>query len=427
LTIVSGAGDECTTNADCAVGTCDDAGTGRCATATALDSGWTGIAHDADITDNVFVKADIDCPGTGPACGVCNVTGIDPTPGYCRCLNNNQTICNEPFGPDNDDCGGQECICYLGPPLSLSAGNTPACVVNKLAEDISGTTNVDTGTSATSVHLRSVVFLGEGLTTPCPYCTGDTTADDGVRDGTCTLGPNAGQDCDSNGFNQTFPAPGGDGHSLDCFPAPGKNVSGAGLIINLEQQTGSVTLNSDVLCGFPPTIPQQCHCGLCSNDQTVPCEADADCPGGTCARKGAFDPSPNGCGEATCTDLGGGEAECQGTNAPLDKGCDAILKANGEFFITCNNNADCDAGNIGVAAGNCTLTKQRECFLPDIVAQGSPDPETPVGATAFCIPSTASPGINSVAGLPGPGRVLNQGVVEYQCTGGAYTAGAGCP
>jgi hypothetical protein len=276
--------------------------------------------------------------------------------------------------------------------------------------------------------LRSIVYLGESLTQPCPYCDGDTTADDLQRDGTCVLGPNAGNACDSNGFNQSFPAPGGNGHSLDCFPAPGKNVSGAGLIINLEQGTGTSTLNSDVLCGFPPAIVQQCHCGLCSNDSTVPCEADGDCgAGNTCVRKGAFDPSPNGCGEATCTDLGGGEAECQGTNAPEDKGCDGLLRANGNFFIQCNSNADCDPVNIGVDAGDCTLTAARACFLPDIVAQGVADPETPIGATTFCIAATANPGINSVAGLPGPGRVVNQGIVTYQCTGGNYQAGVGCP
>jgi hypothetical protein len=420
----------CTTNADCEVGTCDD-GLGRCRTDTELDSGWTGIAHDADITDDVEVKAGINCPGTGPACGECSITGIDASPGYCRCANNNRTVCDEPFVADNNQCGGAICNCYLGPPLALSAGNTPACVVNRLAEDVSGTTNVDQGSGATTVHLRSIVYLGESLTEPCPYCAGDPTPNDNVQGGTCALGPNNGLACDSDGVNNSFPAPGGDGHSLDCFPAPGKNVSGAGLIINLEQSTGTQTLTAGVLCGFPPTINQSCHCGLCDNDQSIPCTSNGDCASpGVCARRGAFDPSPDGCGapaDAVCTDLGGGEAECQGPNAPADKGCDGILKASGDFFITCNSNADCSPVNIGVDAGNCTLTKLRECFLSTIVATGAPDPQFPLGATTFCIAATANPGINSVAGLPGPGRVVNQGIVEFQCANGPYQVGSGCP
>jgi hypothetical protein len=73
---------------------------------------------------------------------------------------------------------------------------------------------------------------------------------------------------------------------------------------------------------------------------------------------------------AACVDLGGGEGECDGTG-PTDAGCDGILRANGEFFIYCLNNADCDPNNIGYNAGNCTLGKMRDCFLPTITATGN--------------------------------------------------------
>ena len=133
---------------------------------------------------------------------------------------------------------------------------------------------------------------------------------------------------------------------------------------------------------------------------------------------------PNQC-DTTCTDTGDGiTGLCDG---PIDKSCDAIVRASGEGFIQCQTNADCDPNNIGVAAGNCTLTKQRPCFLPTIVTSGSPDPATPLSAGIFCIPPTANGGINSVAGLPGPARVLNQGSVQYLCTGGQYQTGVGCP
>src|SRR6185295_17088306 len=128
LTIAAGTGITCTNNADCAVGTCNLT-LGRCVTVTELDSGWTGIAHDADLTDNVVVKANLDCGGTGPACGQCDIAGVDPEPRNCRCSNDNTIICNQPFAVNATDCGvGNICNCYVGPPLSLSAGNTPACI-----------------------------------------------------------------------------------------------------------------------------------------------------------------------------------------------------------------------------------------------------------------------------------------------------------
>src|SRR6185295_15218887 len=112
---------------------------------------------------------------------------------------------------------------------------------------------------------------------------------------------------------------------------------------------------------------------------------------------------------------------------PDDRGCDAILRANGEFFIQCNSNADCAPENIGVNAGNCTLSKRRECFLPTITASGTPDPDFPVGVATFCVPSTANPGINSTAGLPGPGRVVSQGATTVFCGTDVYVPNAVCP
>ena len=427
LVLLAGTRNVCVTNADCSpVGACNES-IGRCQTTTELDTGWTGIAHDADITDNQVVKANLDCGPANSPCGECNVTGLNPDPRNCRCANDNQAVCDEPFAADSDNCSGDVCNCYIGPPLALSAGNTPACVVNRFANDVSGTTNVDTGESLAFIDLRSVVFLGIGLTEPCPYCTGDTTIGDGVRDGTCVEGRNAGTPCDADGFNDTFPAPGGDGHSLDCFPDIGKNVSGAGLRIGLDQTTAQQDLPSTIECGFPPFQMFQCHCGLCSEDQTIPCSSDTDCTGvGTCAKLTNFEPLPTGCDNSDpCQDAGGGEGACP--TGPDDKGCDAILRASGEQFIGCQNNADCDEQNIGVAAGNCTLTKRRPCFMPTIEAEGTPDPTFPVGVATFCIPPTANGGINSVAGLPGPGRVITQGVVTVNCTGGDYVPNVGCP
>jgi hypothetical protein len=357
----------CATNTDCLVagalvGTCDTV-LGRCVTSTDLDTGWTGQAQDADISDGVFTHGSLLCPGpfdggSSEPCGECSIEGIDPVDDLCRCNSDNRTICDDTFGLDFDDCtvagtascttdddcrvcrfdpsrscttdddcsectvsgipcgpsvggcppgegpcinrlhghclagilkptcsGGAcvgRCDCIFGPPLALSAGLTPACVINKFAQDISGTANVDLGAGEITANLSAVVFLGELVTVPCPYCTGDTTPRDGVRDGTCVLGLNDGESCDVQAPNLTFPAPGGDGHSIDCFPEVGKNVSGSGLSIAFVSTTGVRSMSANIECGFPPFSIEQCPCGVCSNSSSTPCQSDADCSGGTC-------------------------------------------------------------------------------------------------------------------------------------------------
>ena len=136
---------------------------------------------------------------------------------------------------------------------------------------------------------------------------------------------------------------------------------------------------------------------------------------------------PRSCG-GTCTAGPDGDGTCD--DGPNDLSCDAVVRANGDGFIKCQSNIDCDVGTIGIAAGNCTLAAGRECFLSTISAEGTADPDTPVGAAIFCIPPTSNAGINSVAGLPGPGRVLNQGRTRKFCGGAAgteYVTNTGCP
>ncbi len=172
-------GEDCTSNADCrpaGKATCDLSIGGKCRTLSDLDTGWTGIAHDADILDQVFVGGTLSCPGTGGNCGTCDVTGIDPFTNNCRCANDVTIICNEPFSNDQDDCGGAACECFLGAPLPLSSGNVPACVTNKFAEDVFGTANVDLGESQITAKLRSVVYTGPSAFLPCPVCAGNCTS-----------------------------------------------------------------------------------------------------------------------------------------------------------------------------------------------------------------------------------------------------------
>jgi hypothetical protein len=444
---------------------------------------------------------------------VCAVTGILPEPGNCRCSNNIRTICDNTFELDPDDCtlagvtcnvdddckrcseslqisclqdtdcpSGEACQaglstpscvnnqcvgtcnCYFGPPLALSAANVPACVVNRFAADVSGTANVDLGAGEITANLRSIVYLGELTTIPCPVCGGtcdapaasvgdgcifdfdcddvggdgvcgnfDTVAGDGIRDGTCVFGLTSGRACDVDAVNLTFPFPGGGGHSLDCPPSTGKNVSGQGLVINLTQTTGSVQFESDVPCGF--TIfgdPPFCQCGLCGGIGD-PCSGDEDCaPGVVCTRRSQGDPLPNDCGQNACVVdpvRGGNNGICEGGVLNY---CEDGVKSNGDPFVTCITNADCAAQICGDGdCGLCTVTRPKPCFLETITADGQADPEFPTGAALACIGPTANPGINSAAGLPGPARVVNQARATTFCASNPsvqYMPGiGGCP
>jgi hypothetical protein len=167
---------------------------------------------------------------------------------------------------------------------------------------------------------------------------------------------------------------------------------------------------------------------MCSSSNTTGCRTNADCTGlGNCIVDAIE--APNNCDDGVCNSVGGGEGECN--TGPDDAFCDGITRPNGDGFIGCNSNADCDAGNIGIVGGNCTLSERRECFLNPITATGVMNANTPLGVAVFCIGKTSNSGINTVAGLPGPGRVINQASARTFCASNQavqYTPGAGgCP
>ena len=458
-TLWAGTGGACASDLDCPVGTCNLT-IGRCQTVTELDSGTTGIGHDADVNDSVTGRGRLLCEGPpgGGGCGECDLQGIDPSTGNCRCENDLRVICDEPFAVDNDDCGGNTCQCFLGSPFPLASGGIAVCVVSRFAQDLTGTGNVDTGQFGTVASLRTQVFLGLDSFNPCPTCDGDAVYDDGVRDGICSFGRNLGESCDSTGINHTFPtvrkrcsvtagpcevnsdcpnapsescenytpaSPGGV-YSLDCMPATGKNVSGQGLPIDLTVTTGTRTMTATKTCPFPFGA-SNCHCLQCSGDSTVPCNNDAECAAvgaGTCDAVGSGTMSgPDPCISygTVCTATTGNEAECPGV---VESTCDGLVKSSGEGYISCASDADCQFGVL--SAGNCTLNKTRECYLPTIQADGVASPGSPQGASVFCIAPVSSAGVNSAVGLPGPGRVVQQLTTTSYCANNpaqVYTPG----
>jgi cysteine-rich repeat protein len=469
----------CASDLDCAAGTCD-LGLGVCVTDTRLDTGSHGLSLGGDVTDQAETRGSLLCSGPfagGPEpCGECSVQGIDPSSGDCRCEGDNQVKCDAPFSRDWDDCGGDVCQCFFGPPLPISSGNIGICALNQFKQDVTGTANVDTGSGAFEVELRAKVFQAQDSTNPCPWCEGDVTAGDGVRDGVCnygsgSTGPNDGQPCDVDAFNQSFPSTAVGGMSLDCLPSLGTNISGLGLKLALDTTTGTSSLpapaipcgdlgecsvDSMVACSVDADCTDPglgkcnqgtnfcfvqcasgalrgdaacanlglgtcsddllCSCGLCSGDLSVTCTSDAECAAeslGTCSAEaidtGRDKVKPNTCSDGVCTDTGGEVGECLA--GPLDAFCDGVVKANGNGFIECSSNGDCSAFGFG----NCTLAKTRPCFNYPVTATGVADPDKPVTVSTFCIPPTTSSGANLVAGLVGPARVVNATTAKSFC------------
>jgi hypothetical protein len=390
-------------------------------TTTRLELGWTGLAHSADLQDNYYISVDISCPNPGPPCGTCTIDGISPAgkqyQSFLRCTNNIAQECTLPFQND-PACGGSLCAYVLGPPLPVSAGNNPVCSINRLKQDITGTSDPDAGAGALSVALSTLVHLGEGLTSPCPVCVGDTTPLDGVKNGTCTNGPNNGQPCDIQGYSATFAAgSNNEGLSLDCPPSQLANISGSGLNIPLELTTGATILPFENSCDSPLGF-LDCACGMCSGQTDLPCRNDQECidaGAGTCTSIGSgVARVPNDCADGVCTPVGD-KGTCEA--GPNDTYCDGALNADGDGYIGCATNADCAAVNSecqGNNCGSCTDAQERPCFADPILAVGTPDVENPVLVSTFCLPPTSNAAINGVSGSPGPVRVRVDQLTELR-------------
>ena len=423
----------CTSNAECApFSSCDTEG-GRCRTVTDQDIGWNGLAHDADIDDPIPARLFVDCEGPAP-CGECAITGHDPSLGDCRCEDDNQKICFTVAGIDEVTCGGGMCTCYFGPPMPLSSGNTPVCVLNALAAEPTGTGNVDTGSGTINLPLNEIIYLGDSLLSPCPLCLNDPTPADHVRGGICAGGENNGESCDAQAYNSTFPPPTGGLYSLDCFPLAGADISDGGLPLNIVLTTGETTLESDLPCAAEgPLAELNCPCLVCSGDFDIACDSHEDCSAvgaGTCSSSGDGEQvRPNACADGVCVDSGGNDSFC--ATGPDDTWCDGLTRPDGGGLVGCGQNADCTPLIIGVDAGTCTLIERRACFPETITSDGNAHPFFPVAAGTYCSPATAATSVNTAAGLPGPGRLTLQTLLTLYCKGSpeaVYTPGTGgCP
>lgn len=252
---------------------------------------------------------------------------------------------------------------FFGAPIPLSSGGVPACIVNRLRSGVGGTVDPTTGCGDLQISLSSSVFLGEEIGRPCPVCVGDPTANDGRKDGRCTGGAADGAPCDGAGVSRLFGIT-----SNDCQPSSRK--AAGELAIDLTPlTTGDASLSSNLTCktGGGKSAPR---CACAAQVQAYACIG-------------------SGCdGSGRCDD------------GPIDGVCSA------KPYRGCrpgSGRTDCDAVEPG--SGECK-DGPRPCFPPDVSLRGRCDPSSPTYVAVFCTPQTAATALNSVAGLPGPARLV---------------------
>jgi hypothetical protein len=461
---------QCSASSECPGGTCVINGTCVPRLEGALDTGWTGNGHDSTvISDGTVTVGVASCAGASRPCGVCSLVGpvenlnaavYPSSPGPAkeiedhRCNNNTAVVCssNTPcfqqcVGGANDGnactaasvCPGGICAAAgtcefsFGTYLPLAAGGVSTCVGNQINGAITGTANVETGASATSASLISKVFNGITLSNPCPQCVGDTTTNDGARQGTCSGGQRSGKACDVNGSspNASFGST-----SLDCPPLAGAAI--ASLSIDLSNTTGTkvrTTSTANPLCNAPGWTTLRCQCDTCNNATSSPCSTNADCSGGAvCGLKrcvggtnalatcttgsqcpGSACSKPGAATAANQCDAASGDCVADaGTPSPNDRVCMSgpLEKFCGpvETFRGCAVDSDC------IRPGDtCSVQRFRNCFdngtpgetITASGVQNAPvnDQSDPTLAALFCVGPTTSASVNSAAGLPGLGRL----------------------
>ena len=381
-----------------------EADDGVAATASRHEVGTNGRFHHVFPLDKARLAMGLSCPNATSPCGDCTVTGVLTTLSNCRCASDNLTTCDVPFGTDADNCGiiDPTCNCYASAPEPLHGGGTSACSLLRLVEQPTGTWDPDAGDGDIVLNEQWRIYTGISLAQPCPTCNGDTTPNDGLRDGTCSGGANNSAACDATGTDASFPAPGGGGYSLDCMPAASAYLNGATLSRPVTHSTGTSSLNAALSC----SSGEFCHCGTCTGDSAIGCSSNVDCAAaaaGTCVAGG----SPDSCTSA-CLSVGGGYGECDGD---FDMYCDGNLRVDGSGIAGCASNSDCDG--FGVGWGACELSQARPCFVDPLTTDGTPSATDPVTAASSCIASVSNPAVNVTLGLPGPIRVVTQRHVTY--------------
>jgi hypothetical protein len=425
-------------------------------------------------------------------CGDCTIDGLIPNalPANQRCFNDTTIACeddsdctgstgrcdggtnNSATCTANSSCPGgactQRCAFFTSPPVPVTVGGVPVCLTEEITAAVLGTTNVEQGSLTAQVPLRTDIYNGVAVDNPCPRCTGDATAGDGIKGGTCDAGPSAGLACDAGPTTDDRPDFGRT--SFDC------SLSSASLIASLALSSSPIVVSTGTstrtlstanpTCKAPGWGGSRCFCDTCNNLAAEPCSTNADCPisggnpgvcggsrcvggtnagapctintacpgGGFCNRPG--EPTrPHGCVDDTST---AGpicdDSDLDGVGQCVDGPSGGICTiASGHAQRSCSSNLDCGGG-----AGTC-VNENRPCF-PDggviggtLSVSGTATP--PVSGVAdpveigslFCTKPAGAASVNIALGLPGPARQKVAGTLMYAGDVGELTVSPSVP
>ena len=407
--------------------------------AASVDAGWSGQAHGQALPGGTLDLA-TTCANATPPCGACTIDGLVHGGAHPeRCKNDPAMPCTT--ATEIADCGGPDtCLTLLGPPQSIGFAGFQLCLVPGVdAGGVSGTIDVESGALTATIAPEVTIFSSAN---GCPRCLGDIAVDDGVPDGTCDSGPNAGDFCDANAvstYSDFGPT------SFGC-PPPANGIAGRvrpRIPLSTGLQTMTLTADSPNCIGEPGS---KCFCGTCNNangdlcsvhadcpmsggapgvcngrrcaggtNDGTPCVTNSECPSGLCGVPG--EPvKPNACLDDTvnpppCQDLGAGHGECPA--GPVTSTC-----AN-HPNRTCLDDDECD----GVP--NSCVVANRRCFLDNGVIGGTlsvagaatapvndiAEPTT-LGALG-CVTSTVNAFLDFAGGFPGPVRAAQSGRLVF--------------
>jgi hypothetical protein len=156
-----------------------------------------------------------------------------------HCLNGNPGTDGLGACASDTECGDQvdacapDANCFFGPPMPVpNAANPPTstCIVNAIAQDVTGTANLLTRATAVNASLAARLYLTGDATSPCPRCVS----------GTCTAGSRLGLVCSGGvGSTQT---------TNECPPDPLKYVGSLSPTLALGTGTSALTDSTGHFC-----------------------------------------------------------------------------------------------------------------------------------------------------------------------------------
>ncbi len=323
--------------------------------------------------------------------------------------------------------------CLFGPPLPIPNGShggaaTSTCVVNTVSQNATGTADCSTGTTTSlSMPLTSGLFLtGDLLTSRCS--NGPTPGKGCSTNGDCGTGGTCVNDsgrCTGNGAVCVLDTDCGANGTCETGMCAGGSAAGHGCIVNTDCPGSTCQ-----------TLIQACP--IC-NPTTHVCNGGANdglsCTPGDSALNGDY-PTSHDCPPPPGKFLGNlpiafnlttGTLKVTAfdTTAQSNVFCGFCANTAGTAFknppVSCTSSTDC------AAVTGFTRCRQKDAgaFSGDDIARtinltgspaaggvtgGAPVPSTLV--TAFCIPPTFNPLVDSAADLPGPGATTLIGTTQ---------------